>query len=146
MSFDLYIDDATVSEEERWFDVNGSGWRRLCDHMARRGMLDLAARRDDPSEQPPVGISAYKLADNAGEHVGPEEILTALAARKTLPLPDSPALGDPDEGEEPPAMVDPHYKGPRNSEAELRILLRRQWLDWIAFLERAAAHGGFYVY
>jgi hypothetical protein len=78
-------------------------------HAARDTVLEAQAEN-------PVGIPQYKLLDNSGWLVTPDEITSALGAYRT-------AVGD---GAEQSA--------------------RFWWPYWIAFLERAAHHGGFRVH
>jgi hypothetical protein len=82
-----------------------------------RGVLSGFLARGDTT---PAGLPAYKLSSNDGWLVLPEEIRPALDLYRALTEPEKRVAA---------AGVELDY-----------------WREWIAFLDRAAAHGGFRVW
>jgi hypothetical protein len=144
MGYDMYLAEpiapkAPVVEDapdENYFRLNIWGMSRFGGVMAALGMIDENARMrvdfpqvDDPAvlerclaqrETTPAGLPAYKLSSNDGWLVLPEEIRPALDLYRALTEPEKRVAA---------AGVELDY-----------------WREWIAFLDRAAAHGGFRVW
>jgi hypothetical protein len=144
MGFDMYLEKRitpatqTVEDapDENYFRLNIFGMARFGGAMTALGMIDENAKprvdfphNDDPTalerclaqrEATPAGLPAYKLSSNDGWLVLPEEIRPALELYRALREPETRVAA---------AGVELDY-----------------WRDWIAFLDRAATHGGFRVW
>jgi hypothetical protein len=144
MGYDMYLAEPIAPKtpvvedapDENYFRLNIWGMSRFGGVMSSLGMIDENARMrvdfpqtDDQDalerclaqrETTPAGLPAYKLSSNDGWLVLPEEIRPALELYRALNEPERRVAA---------AGVELDY-----------------WREWIAFLERAAAHGGFRVW
>lgn len=144
MGYDMYLAEPIAPKtpvvedapDDNYFRLNIWGMARFGGTMGALGMIDENARMridfpqgDDPAalerclaqrEATPAGLPAYKLSSNDGWLVLPEEIRPALDLYR--------ALSEPER---------------RVAEAGVDL---DHWRAWIAFLDRAAAHGGFRVW
>lgn len=144
MGYDMYLEQRIAPKaprvedapDENYFRLNIWGMARFGGAMSALGMIDENAiprvdfpQNDDPAalerclaqrEATPAGLPAYKFSSNDGWLVLPEEIRPALDLYHALVEPEKRVAA---------AGVELDY-----------------WRDWIAFLDRAAAHGGFRVW
>ena len=168
MSFDFTIPD--LDGDAACFVATIGFMPTLRNEMRYYGMLDDA---EHPDGEPvcPCGILTRKLSSNDGWLVTPAEVEAALRSYEATPYRESPqpyemTAADPESrtlrlldaplrvhtvpGHRLPAVEDAEdAEGqlwpPPLTHTEERIVLRREWCEWIGFLRLAALHGGFRV-
>jgi hypothetical protein len=152
------LDEGDLDSEAAYFGVSGGWWSFLCDRMLAFRMLNTSVEGDDgppgrlPDQIPDVwepspvtGIPLFKISCNTHEVVTPAEVAKALGVYDTwpeglepCPVVSSLAVVYPSAFAEVPGISCERVRA-------IRGLPEALWQEWIAFMRRAANHGGFLV-